>query len=165
MRLVSTPWTEPLASEAASGDLAKLYERIRAASSRGAVSMLWQSIGHDPRGLGERHAIVLQRLAHRQSRDASEIDLTDSAVAGDSERSSWDGADKITIDLTRFEGVDDDEARVLHRYVNTIQVQRQDFNGRMLTIRRDDLRAIAAAAGIDVDALVRRLDDLQLRRA
>ena len=65
----------------------------------------------------------------------------------------------------RFEGVDDDEARVLHRYVNTIQVQRQDFNGRMLTIRRDDLRAIAAAAGIDVDALVRRLDDLQLRRA
>ena len=67
-------------------------------------------------------------------------------------------AGKITIDLTRFEGVDDDEARVLHRYVNTIQVQRQDFNGRMLTIRRDDLRAIAAAAGIEVDALVRRLD-------
>ena len=49
--------------------------------------------------------------------------------------------------------------------MNTIQVQRQDFNGRMLTIRHDDLRAIAAAAGIDVDALVRRLDDLQLRRA
>jgi hypothetical protein len=97
-------------------------------------------------------------------RDAADIDLTDSAATADSER-SWDGADKITIDLTRFEGVDDDEARVLHRYVNTIQVQRQDFNGRMLTIRRDDLRAIAAAAGIDVDALVRRLDDLQLRRA
>ena len=84
--------------------------------------------------------------------------------SGDSDR-AWDASDKITIDLTRFEGVDDDEARVLHRYVNTIQVQRQDFNGRMLTIRRDDLRAIAAAAGIDVDALVRRLDDLQLRRA
>ena len=124
---------------------------------------------------GERAISVprLQRLARFYNvpvdqllpKDASEIDLTDSAIAGDSERSSWDGADKITIDLTRFEGVDDDEARVLHRYVNTIQVQRQDFNGRMLTIRRDDLRAIAAAAGIDVDALVRRLDDLQLRRA
>jgi transcriptional regulator with XRE-family HTH domain len=125
---------------------------------------------------GERAISVprLQRLARFYNvpvdqllpRDASEIDLTDSAVNGDSaDRSAWDGADKITIDLTRFEGVDDDEARVLHRYVNTIQVQRQDFNGRMLTIRRDDLRAIAAAAGIDVDALVRRLDDLQLRRA
>jgi transcriptional regulator with XRE-family HTH domain len=124
---------------------------------------------------GERAISVprLQRLARFYNvpvdqllpRDASEIDLTDSAVNGDADRSSWDGADKITIDLTRFEGVDDDEARVLHRYVNTIQVQRQDFNGRMLTIRRDDLRAIAAAAGLDVDALVRRLDDLQLRRA
>src|SRR3954452_2998691 len=125
---------------------------------------------------GERAISVprLQRLARFYNvpvdqllpRDASEIDLTDSAVAnGDSERSSWDGSDKITIDLTRFEGVDDDAPRVLHRYANPIQVQRQDFNGRMLTIRRDDLRAIAAAAGIDVDALVRRLDDLQLRRA
>lgn len=123
---------------------------------------------------GERAISVprLQRLARFYTvpvdqllpRDASEIDLTDSATSSDSERGNWDGADKITIDLTRFEGVDDDEARVLHRYVNTIQVQRQDFNGRMLTIRRDDLRAIAAAAGIDVDALVRRLDDLQLRR-
>jgi transcriptional regulator with XRE-family HTH domain len=125
---------------------------------------------------GERAISVprLQRLARFYNvpvdqllpRDASEIDLTDSAVANGEAERSWDGsADKITIDLTRFEGVDDDEARVLHRYVNTIQVQRQDFNGRMLTIRRDDLRAIAAAAGIDVDALVRRLDDLQLRRA
>jgi transcriptional regulator with XRE-family HTH domain len=123
---------------------------------------------------GERAISVprLQRLARFYTvpvdqllpRDANEIDLTDSATAAAAER-SWDGSDKITIDLTRFEGVDDDEARVLHRYVNTIQVQRQDFNGRMLTIRRDDLRAIAAAAGIDVDALVRRLDDLQLRRA
>lgn len=124
---------------------------------------------------GERAISVprLQRLARFYNvpvdqllpRDAADIDLTDTATAnGDSERSR-DGSDKITIDLTRFEGVDDDEARVLHRYVNTIQVQRQDFNGRMLTIRRDDLRAIAAAAGIEVDALVRRLDDLQLRRA
>ncbi|MBV8385181.1 MAG: transcriptional regulator [Acidimicrobiia bacterium] len=124
---------------------------------------------------GERAISVprLQRLARFYNvpvdqllpRDAADIDLTDAATSnGDAER-SWDGSDKITIDLTRFEGVDDDEARVLHRYVNTIQVQRQDFNGRMLTIRRDDLRAIAAAAGIEVDALVRRLDDLQLRRA
>jgi transcriptional regulator with XRE-family HTH domain len=124
---------------------------------------------------GERAISVprLQRLARFYNvpvdqllpREAADIDLTDSATNSDGDgRGAWDSADKITIDLTRFEGIDDDEARVLHRYVNTIQVQRQDFNGRMLTIRRDDLRAIAAAAGIDVDALVRRLDDLQLRR-
>ena len=125
---------------------------------------------------GERAISVprLQRLARFYNvpvdqllpREAAEIDLTDSATSSDGEgRGAGGGAANITLDLTAFEGVDDDEARVLHRYVNTIQVQRQDFNGRMLTIRRDDLRAIAAAAGIDVDALVRRLDDLQLRRA
>jgi transcriptional regulator with XRE-family HTH domain len=128
---------------------------------------------------GERAISVprLQRLARFYNvpvdqllpRDV-DIDLTDAGDDDDADvaprhRTFDNNSDKITIDLTRFEGLNDDEARVLHRYVNTIQVQRQDFNGRMLTIRRDDLRAIAAAAGLDVDALVRRLDDLQLRKA
>jgi uncharacterized peroxidase-related enzyme len=39
------------------GELAKIYERIRAASSRGTVSVLWQSAGHDPRGLDALHAL------------------------------------------------------------------------------------------------------------
>src|SRR2546421_9461018 len=63
---------------------------------------------------GERAISVprLQRLARFYNvpvdqllpRDASEIDLTDAATAGDADR-SWDGSgsDKITIDLTRFE--------------------------------------------------------------
>ena len=40
---------------------------------------------------------------------------------------------------------------MLKRYLTMIQVQRQDFNGRMLTIRRDDLRAIACILGTDAD--------------
>jgi hypothetical protein len=52
---------------------------------------------------------------------------------------------------------------MLQRYLNMIQVQRQDFNGRMLTIRNDDLRAIACLFGTDNDGIVRRLDDLSLR--
>jgi len=57
MKTAKSPWTAPVAPEAARGDLAKLYERIRAASSRGAVSLLWQSAGHDPRGLDAMHAL------------------------------------------------------------------------------------------------------------
>ena len=168
----------------AGGYARRVGERLRAIRKQKRLSLQDVEAGSDQEfkasvlgayERGERAISVprLQRLARFYNvpvdqllpRDAADIDLTDAATAnGDSER-SWDGSDKITIDLTRFEGVDDDEARVLHRYVNTIQVQRQDFNGRMLTIRRDDLRAIAAAAGIEVDALVRRLDDLQLRRA
>ena len=40
---------------------------------------------------------------------------------------------------------------MLTRYLTMIQVQRQDFNGRVLTIRRDDLRAIACILGVSYE--------------
>src|SRR5438132_11564616 len=49
----------------------------------------------------------------------------------------------VTIDLHRLSAMESTEAQLLTRYLGMIQVQRGDFNGRMLTIRRDDLRAIA----------------------
>ena len=51
---------------------------------------------------------------------------------------------------------------MLTRYLAMIQVQRQDFNGRMLTIRRDDLRAIACILDTTVDGAAKRLDELRL---
>jgi transcriptional regulator with XRE-family HTH domain len=69
----------------------------------------------------------------------------------------------FTIDLERLRNLDDPEASVLSRYAQTIQLQRQDFNGRLLTIRRDDLRVLAAVLGRRTDDLGRRLDDLGLR--
>lgn len=61
------------------------------------------------------------------------------------------GADvdsKIRIDLARLESMKGPEAEMITRYVNKIQVQRQDFNGRVLTIRGDDLRLIACILGV-----------------
>ncbi|HEY3485099.1 MAG TPA: transcriptional regulator, partial [Ilumatobacteraceae bacterium] len=40
--------------------------------------------------------------------------------------------------------------------------QRQDFNGRVLTIRADDQRAIAAMLDIPVDQVAARLEALDL---
>jgi len=75
---------------------------------------------------------------------------------------SWPA--KVTFDLARFRTVDGDpELEMVYRYLSSIQVRRQDFNGRVLTIRADDIRAIAGLFGTDADALLRRLDDLQLR--
>ncbi len=51
---------------------------------------------------------------------------------------------------------------MLNRYLTMIQVQRQDFNGRVLTIRKDDLRAIACILGVGLDSATERLDDLGL---
>jgi transcriptional regulator with XRE-family HTH domain len=69
----------------------------------------------------------------------------------------------VTIDLVRLEGLGTPEAQVLGRYLGMIQVQRGDFNGRMLTVRRDDLRAIACLLDASPDQARQRLDELRLR--
>ncbi len=71
--------------------------------------------------------------------------------------------DGITFDLSRLGQVDDPQLAMVHRYLDHIALMRQDFNGRVLTIRNDDLRAIAGLFGTDIDDLVRRLDTLHLR--
>ena len=68
----------------------------------------------------------------------------------------------ITIDLTKLEKLSGPEADMLSRYLTMIQVQRQDFNGRVLTIRRDDLQALAAILGTGIDGAAPRIDALGL---
>ncbi len=72
------------------------------------------------------------------------------------------GGVPVTIDLTRLEALSGPEADMLNRYLTMIQVQRQDFNGRVLTVRREDLRAIACILGVGVDSAAPRLSDLGL---
>lgn len=67
------------------------------------------------------------------------------------------------IDLTRLEHIGTTESETLARYLRMIQVQRQDFNGRVLTVRRDDMRAIAAILGVGEEVADRKLDDLGLK--
>ena len=43
------------------------------------------------------------------------------------------------------------ERDLLRRFLSMIQVHRQDFNGRMITIRAEDLRAIACLFGVTPD--------------
>lgn len=68
----------------------------------------------------------------------------------------------VTIDLARLRELDSEASQMLVRYLQMIQVQRQDFNGRVLTVRRDDLRAIACILDTTLDRAVEQLDDLGL---
>ena len=68
----------------------------------------------------------------------------------------------VTIDLRRLENLSGPEAEMLNRYLTMIQVQRQDFNGRMLTVRRDDLRAIACILDTSLEQAIERLDEMGL---
>ena len=83
------------------------------------------------------------------------IDLTD--------RRGERGHEKIAIDLTRLDEIRGPDAEMLARYLSMIQVQRQDFNGRVLTVRADDVRAIACILDVEADQASRRLEDLGLR--
>jgi transcriptional regulator with XRE-family HTH domain len=70
---------------------------------------------------------------------------------------------KVVIDLGRLDDIGGPTGEMLRRYLAMIQVQRQDFNGRVLTIRRDDMRAIACILGVTEDTADQRLEDLGLR--
>ncbi|MGI9667248.1 MAG: helix-turn-helix domain-containing protein [Acidimicrobiia bacterium] len=49
----------------------------------------------------------------------------------------------LTIDLTKVDSLDPAAGLVVDRFLQKIQVQRQDFNGKMLTIRGSDLAMLA----------------------
>jgi transcriptional regulator with XRE-family HTH domain len=69
----------------------------------------------------------------------------------------------MRIDLTKLPAVQAPEASVLGRYVNMIQMARGDFNGKILTVRGDDVRALAAVLDTTPDVLTARLEELGLR--
>jgi transcriptional regulator with XRE-family HTH domain len=68
----------------------------------------------------------------------------------------------VTIDLGAVEQLGGQEGEMLARYLRMIQVQRGDYNGRMLTIRREDQRAVACILDCHPDQVPARLDGLGL---
>jgi transcriptional regulator with XRE-family HTH domain len=66
----------------------------------------------------------------------------------------------VKIDLASMERLEGTDAEMLTRYLRMIQVQRGDFNGRVLTVRKDDLRAIACILDVTPDVAIDRLDGL-----
>ena len=106
--------------------------------------------------LARFYAVPVDQLLPREEGDPAGdiVDLTESAAR--------DLRHSITIDLARLRDLESEPSQMLVRYLQMIQVQRQDFNGRMLTVRRDDLRAIACILDTTLDQAVERLDDLGL---
>lgn len=82
------------------------------------------------------------------------IDLRDEGFRG----SPNDG--RVSLDLTKLNASAAPERELLNRYIGMIQLQRQDFNGQVLTIRQEDLRAISCLFEATPDAMRRRLEQL-----
>jgi transcriptional regulator with XRE-family HTH domain len=80
----------------------------------------------------------------------------------DLNRSAGRSDEKVKLDLGAIERMEGTEAEMLARYLRMIQVQRGDFNGRVLTVRRDDLRAIACLLDVTPELAAARLETLGL---
>ena len=64
----------------------------------------------------------------------------------------------VTIDLSKVDRLDDSVAVVVDRFLRHIQVQRQDFNGKVLTIRASDLAMLAMLLDVPDAELVDKLE-------
>lgn len=116
---------------------------------------------------GERSISVprLQRLArfygvpvdHLLPRDPEDEEVPQAQGAARPER--------MRIDLQRLGEVDIPEKPILERYLNMVQMQRGDFNGKVLTIRGDDLRAIASVLDMTSETLSSKIDAVGLKAA
>ncbi|MBU39899.1 MAG: transcriptional regulator [Acidimicrobiales bacterium] len=111
----------------------------------------------------------LQRLANFYNVPVDQLlpseDLLNELDANFYSQSDVDTSERsIVIDLTKLSESKASEAAVIDRYLKIIQVKRQDFNGRVLTIRRDDLQALAAIIGTTVEDAPQRLVELNLLR-
>lgn len=69
----------------------------------------------------------------------------------------------VCIDLMKLGHVEAPEVPVLERYVTALQMARGDFNGKVLTVRGDDVRTLAAVLETTPERFASRLDDLGLR--
>lgn len=69
--------------------------------------------------------------------------------------------DKVTIDLGRLDQIDGPVGEILERFLASIQVERQDFNGKVLTVRAEDLRLLSRLIG-DGEALSERLEEVRV---
>jgi transcriptional regulator with XRE-family HTH domain len=114
---------------------------------------------------GERAISVprLQRLARFYHVPVDQLLPQDEGPGFGEDRGERTGEGKLAIDLEKLETMSGAEFAMLGRYLRLIQVQRQDFNGRVITIRHDDLKALACILDLGPEHVAGRLDELGLR--
>ncbi len=100
----------------------------------------WKAVVVGSYERGDR-AVTVQKLS--ELADFYGVPVHELLPAGDQISGVAEPAPRLVLDLERLGEIELDEARLLSRYAATIQAQRGDYNGRVLSIRRDDLRTLA----------------------
>ena len=112
---------------------------------------------------GERMISVprLERLANFYGVTVDQLLPRDKQREGDTESQSA-APTKLRIDVVKLSLREGKEFKMLERLLRMIQVQRQDFNGKVITVRAHDTRAIAVMLDVAVDDVGAKLAELDL---
>jgi transcriptional regulator with XRE-family HTH domain len=112
---------------------------------------------------GERAISVprLERLANFYGVSIDQL-LPRDPMRVESNQPGSSGTTKIRIDVAKLSLFPEAKFQMLERFLRMIQVQRQDFNGKVITVRAHDTRAIAVMLDIPVDEVAPHLEQLGL---
>lgn len=113
----------------------------------------WKAVVVGSYERGDR-SVTVQRLAELADFYGVPVQalLPDTAPSGTSEPPP-----KLVLDLERLQSVPAEKAGPLARYAATIQGQRGDYNGKVLSIRSDDLRTLGVIYDMPPLALTEQL--------
>jgi transcriptional regulator with XRE-family HTH domain len=115
----------------------------------------WKAVVVGSYERGDR-AVTVQRLA--ELADFYGVPVSELLPEGDGpSAAASEQAPRLIIDLEKLTAVPALQAAPLARYAATIQSQRGDYNGRVLSIRQDDLRSLAVIYDASPSVLTERL--------
>ena len=144
-------------------DYAKaLGARLRAIRTQQGLSL--HGVEHKSRGRwkavvigsyerGDR-AVTVQKLA--ELAEFYGIPVAE-LIPGDARHAASEPPARLVLDLERLSTLPNDAAGPLARYAATIQSQRGDYNGRVLSIRQEDMRSLAIIYDASPGALTEQL--------
>ena len=99
----------------------------------------WKAVVVGSYERGDR-AVTVQRLA--ELADFYGVPVQE-LLPGSTPGGAAEPPPRLVLDLERLQNVPTDKAGPLQRYAATIQSQRGDYNGKVLSIRQEDLRTLA----------------------
>src|SRR5512139_845438 len=99
----------------------------------------WKAVVVGSYERGDR-AVTVQRLA--ELADFYGVPVQE-LLPGGTPNGAAEPPPRLVLDLERLAQVPSDKAGPLQRYAATIQSQRGDYNGKVLSIRQEDLRSLA----------------------
>ena len=110
----------------------------------------WKAVVVGSYERGDR-AVTVQKLA--ELADFYGVPVSE-LLPGSLPNGAAEAPPRLVLDLERLSAVPAEKAGPLARYVATIQSQRGDYNGRVLSVRQEDLRTLAVIYDSSATALV-----------